>query len=92
MEGKLELIFFFQTSPAHYMHMYTCSVQNNNYYNSLCWLIPCLVEISCDPPNNRLDKLNGRLLYEGNQYPLDNENVILRVRYLHYGVVFFLFQ
>lgn len=49
--------------------------------NGLCLLIPILVEISCDPPNNRLDKLKGKLIYEGTQYPLDNENVILRVRY-----------
>ena len=38
-----------------------------------------LVEITCDPPNNRLEKLQGRLMYDGNNYPLDNENVILRV-------------
>ena len=34
-----------------------------------------LVEITCDPPNNRLEKLQGRLMYDGNNYPLDNENV-----------------
>ena len=38
-----------------------------------------IVEITCDPPNNRLEKLQGRLMYDGNNYPLDNENVILRV-------------
>ena len=58
------------------------------FNNSLCCLIPCLVEISCDPPNNRLDKLKGKLVYEGKEYPLDNENVILRVRFLQDDVVF----
>ena len=42
-----------------------------------------LVEITCDPPNNRLEKLQGRLMYDGNNYPLDNENVILRVCFLN---------
>ena len=86
MKGKLEFKIFFQMSPAHYMC--TCSEINV----TVCFLFPCLVEISCDPPNNRLDKLNGKLTYEGNQYPLDNENVILRVRYLQDDVVIYLFQ
>lgn len=36
------------------------------------------MEICCEPPNNRLDKFKGKLVYEDNMYPLDNENVILR--------------
>ncbi|XP_078379616.1 phospholipid-transporting ATPase ID-like isoform X2 [Oculina patagonica] len=52
------------------------------------------MEISCDPPNNRLDKLKGVLVYEDTQYPLDNENVILRGCVLRntkwvYGVVIY---
>ena len=39
------------------------------------------MEISCEPPNNRLDKFKGKLLYKDNMYPLDNDNVILRVRW-----------
>ena len=37
------------------------------------------VEMSCEPPNNRLDKFKGKLVYKDTMYPLDNENVILRV-------------
>lgn len=52
------------------------------------------MEITCDPPNNRLEKLQGRLMYDGNNYPLDNENVILRGCVLRntkwvYGVVIY---
>lgn len=47
------------------------------------------MEISCEPPNNRLDKFKGKLVYEDTMYPLDNENVILRVRF--YFIYFFLF-
>ena len=43
--------------------------------------LPLLVEISCEPPNNRLDKFKGKLMYEEKMYPLENENVILRVRW-----------
>ena len=42
--------------------------------------LPLLVEISCESPNNRLDKFKGKLMYEEKMYPLENENVILRVR------------
>ena len=37
------------------------------------------MEICCEPPNDRLDKFKGKLVYEDNMYSLDNENVILRV-------------
>lgn len=52
------------------------------------------MEISCDPPNNRLDKLKGKLVYEDTQYPLENDNVILRGCVLRntkwvYGVVIY---
>ncbi|XP_022781845.1 phospholipid-transporting ATPase ID-like [Stylophora pistillata] len=52
------------------------------------------MEITCDPPNNRLEKLNGRLMYDGNNYSLDNDNVILRGCVLRntkwvYGVVIY---
>lgn len=36
------------------------------------------MEMSCEPPNNRLDKFKGKLVYKDTLYPLDNENVILR--------------
>ena len=54
----------------------TCSVINQIF----ALFVPFIVEISCDPPNNRLDKFKGKLAYEDTTYPLDNENVILRVR------------
>lgn len=52
------------------------------------------MEISCEPPNNRLDKFKGKLAYEDTMYPLDNENVILRGCVLRntkwvYGVVIY---
>ncbi|KAJ7385268.1 Phospholipid-transporting ATPase ID [Desmophyllum pertusum] len=52
------------------------------------------MEISCEPPNNRLDKFKGKLVYEDTEYPLDNENVILRGCVLRntkwvYGVVIY---
>lgn len=35
-------------------------------------------EVECEPPNNRLHKFVGTLKLEGNTYPLDNDQVILR--------------
>ena len=56
------------------------AILKNGVFNlMITFMYLSLVEITCDPPNNRLEKLQGRLMYDGNNYPLDNENVILRV-------------
>uniref|UniRef100_A0A3Q3FHH3 Phospholipid-transporting ATPase n=1 Tax=Labrus bergylta TaxID=56723 RepID=A0A3Q3FHH3_9LABR len=35
-------------------------------------------EVICEPPNNKLDKFTGTLLWSDNKYPLDNEKMLLR--------------
>lgn len=35
-------------------------------------------EVICEPPNNKLDKFTGTLLWKDNKYPLDNEKMLLR--------------
>ncbi|KAI6214393.1 Phospholipid-transporting ATPase [Aphelenchoides besseyi] len=35
-------------------------------------------EIICEAPNNRLDRFEGRLVYQGRQIPLDNNKMLLR--------------
>ncbi|XP_072134331.1 phospholipid-transporting ATPase ID isoform X1 [Mobula birostris] len=35
-------------------------------------------EITCEPPNNKLDKFTGTLIWKGFKYPLDNEKMLLR--------------
>ncbi|XP_062308024.1 phospholipid-transporting ATPase ID-like [Osmerus eperlanus] len=35
-------------------------------------------EVRCEPPNNRLDRFTGTLVYEGQKYSLDNEKILLR--------------
>ena len=50
--------------------------------------------ITCEPPNNNLNKFNGRLTWNGKQYSLDNEKILLRGCVLRntqwcYGVVVF---
>lgn len=34
--------------------------------------------ISCEEPNNRLDKFTGTMLWQGERYPLDLDNMLLR--------------
>lgn len=51
-------------------------------------------EIVCEPPNNHLNKFEGRLTWKGKQYSLDNEKILLRGCVLRntqwcYGVVIF---
>ncbi|CAD5219936.1 unnamed protein product [Bursaphelenchus okinawaensis] len=51
-------------------------------------------EIVCEPPNNKLDRFEGRLVYKGQQYPLSNNNMLLRGCRLRntrwcYGLVIF---
>uniref|UniRef100_A0A7E4ZYG2 Phospholipid-transporting ATPase n=1 Tax=Panagrellus redivivus TaxID=6233 RepID=A0A7E4ZYG2_PANRE len=51
-------------------------------------------QISCEAPNNRLDRFEGKLSWKGVQYPLSNENMLLRGCRLRntrwcYGVVVF---
>ncbi|XP_046439096.1 probable phospholipid-transporting ATPase IM isoform X3 [Daphnia pulex] len=51
-------------------------------------------EIICEPPNNHLNKFDGRLTWNGKQYSLDNEKILLRGCVLRntqwcYGVVIF---
>eukprot|EP00095_Tigriopus_kingsejongensis_P008981 maker-scaffold570_size134912-snap-gene-0.9 protein:Tk08981 transcript:maker-scaffold570_size134912-snap-gene-0.9-mRNA-1 annotation:"phospholipid-transporting atpase id" len=50
--------------------------------------------IVCEPPNNNLSRFQGTLSWEGQTYPLDNENILLRGAVLRntvwcYGVVIF---
>ena len=68
-ELKTEIFATSWMFPVHFYH---------GLVNSI--FLPLLVEISCEPPNNRLDKFKGKLMYEEKMYPLENENVILRVR------------
>ncbi|XP_061672194.1 probable phospholipid-transporting ATPase IM [Syngnathoides biaculeatus] len=35
-------------------------------------------EVLCEPPNNRLDRFTGTLVYAGQKYALDNEKILLR--------------
>uniref|UniRef100_A0AAV2L305 P-type ATPase N-terminal domain-containing protein n=1 Tax=Knipowitschia caucasica TaxID=637954 RepID=A0AAV2L305_KNICA len=35
-------------------------------------------EVICEPPNNKLDKFTGTLLWRDSKYPLDNEKMLLR--------------
>ncbi|XP_074488577.1 putative phospholipid-transporting ATPase IM [Sebastes fasciatus] len=35
-------------------------------------------EVICEPPNNKLDKFTGTLLWRDNKHPLDNEKMLLR--------------
>ncbi|KAK3538706.1 hypothetical protein QTP86_014156 [Hemibagrus guttatus] len=35
-------------------------------------------EVSCEPPNNRLDRFSGTLVWKGHKHPLDNQSVLLR--------------
>lgn len=51
-------------------------------------------EIVCEPPNNHLNRFEGRLTWQGKQYSLDNEKILLRGCVLRntqwcYGVVIF---
>ncbi|KAI1905184.1 hypothetical protein AGOR_G00013520 [Albula goreensis] len=51
-------------------------------------------EVRCEPPNNRLDKFTGTLIYRGEKYSLDNERILLRGCTLRntdwcYGLVLF---
>lgn len=51
-------------------------------------------EIVCEPPNNHLNKFEGRLTWKGKQYSLDNDKILLRGCVLRntqwcYGVVVF---
>ena len=41
-------------------------------------LCPCVGEVRCEPPNNRLDKFTGTLTLKGETYSLDNERILLR--------------
>ncbi|XP_020834479.1 putative phospholipid-transporting ATPase IM isoform X1 [Phascolarctos cinereus] len=34
--------------------------------------------VTCEPPNNKLDKFTGDLAWKDNKYPLNNEKIILR--------------
>uniref|UniRef100_A0A8C8HYH2 Phospholipid-transporting ATPase n=1 Tax=Oncorhynchus tshawytscha TaxID=74940 RepID=A0A8C8HYH2_ONCTS len=45
---------------------------------SLNFSCPCVGEVRCEPPNNRLDKFTGTLTLKGEMYSLDNERVLLR--------------
>lgn len=51
-------------------------------------------KIQCEAPNNKLNQFEGRLLYNGNALPLDNQKTLLRGCVLRntrwcYGVVIF---
>lgn len=35
-------------------------------------------EVVCEPPNNRLNRFEGRLNYKGQTFPLDNNRMLLR--------------
>ncbi|KAM9807757.1 phospholipid-transporting ATPase ID [Neosynchiropus ocellatus] len=35
-------------------------------------------EVKCEPPNNKLDKFVGTLIWGDNNYPLDNDRMLLR--------------
>lgn len=35
-------------------------------------------EVVCEPPNNRLNSFDGKLLWRNNTYALDNEKMLLR--------------
>ena len=38
--------------------------------------------IMCEPPNNNLSRFEGTLTWEGRSYPLDNECILLRGKYI----------
>ena len=35
--------------------------------------------VECEPPNNRLHKFEGVMEWQNQQYPIDNEKILLRV-------------
>ena len=41
----------------------------------------CIGYVEAEKPNNRLHKFVGTLTYNDQQYSLDNEKIVLRVRY-----------
>ena len=49
------------------------------YINHNQLLLFILGKIMCESPNNRLDRFQGNLEWNGDAYSLDNSNVILRV-------------
>ena len=65
---------------------------------SLCYNIILIyivtAEITCEPPNNRLNKFEGVLKWKGKNYALDNDKLLLRGCVLRntrwcYGLVIF---
>ncbi|KAE9554781.1 hypothetical protein FO519_001978 [Halicephalobus sp. NKZ332] len=51
-------------------------------------------QVTCEPPNNRLDRFEGKITIGNNSYPISNENMLLRGCRLRntrwcYGVVVF---
>uniref|UniRef100_A0A6Q2YKE1 Phospholipid-transporting ATPase n=1 Tax=Esox lucius TaxID=8010 RepID=A0A6Q2YKE1_ESOLU len=65
-------------SPLRSLHLL-----ESKYFWSVCYpfpepLCPCLGQVRCEPPNNRLDKFTGCLSLDGAMYSLDNEKILLR--------------
>jgi len=57
-------------------------------------LLPVAAEIVCEAPNNRLPKFEGKMMYKGETYSLDNDKILLRGCILRntqwcYGLVIF---
>ncbi|XP_022106465.1 phospholipid-transporting ATPase ID-like isoform X2 [Acanthaster planci] len=51
-------------------------------------------EVKCEPPNNKLDRFEGTLTWEGDSFPLSNDQILLRGCRLRntkwcYGIVIF---
>ncbi|VDK54966.1 unnamed protein product [Cylicostephanus goldi] len=51
-------------------------------------------EIVCEAPNNNLNRFQGKLIWQGKEYPIINENILLRGCILKntrwcYGLVIF---
>ena len=38
--------------------------------------------MTCEPPNNRLDKFQGNLVWNKETLAVDNNNIVLRVIYI----------
>ena len=60
----------------------TAPVNHSARPHPICHVVylPLAGYIECEPPNNRLHKFVGTLQYNGQQYSLDNEKIVLRVR------------
>ena len=70
------------------------SCMQEDHLSYLCLILFFPGEVVCEPPNNRLSKYEGKLTWNGQNYALDNDKILLRGCILRntqwcYGLVIF---